>query len=421
MRIYTNITIFFLALRLLQGGTILAGEGAVALPPSAGLADYVKTGLLNHPGLKSDYQKYRAALHRVPQVKSLPDPMVSYTHFFEQVQTRTGPQENIYSITQTIPWMGKLRLQGSIASREAEAALRRYEKRRLQLIREISAAYYDYAYLGKESAITRKTLDLLRRLEESVDEQVRAGGEYSASLRLEVEKGKTEDRLSAVQSARARKSAALETSIGRKAGGTSLLPWPALADDGASREGRDRLKAQLLAQNPGLKAIREQLAAADDRVRLAKRSPIPDPTIGVNYIDIGGSGEDAVGMTLGFRIPLGWKKYKAERMEAEAIRQAAREQLTEQENTLLEELAVALADFDEAVDRAALFRDKLLPAAEEAVKVSETSYSAGKESILEVIDSERTLLELQKTYWRAVANSRARLIELRTLTGTEKP
>ena len=410
----------FAAVSLALSGYAYAEDGPVSLPQNARLADYVKVGLVNHPGLRSDYEEYLVAMQREPQVASLPDPVASYTNMFEEVQTRTGPQENLLSISQTVPWMGKLRLKSSIASREAEAALREYEQHRLHLIRDISIAYYDYAYLGKESAITQETLTLLRRLEESVTEKVRVGGDYSASLRLEVEMGKTEDRLRGLSRDRARKTAVLKALLGGSGAAEGLLPWPSLSESSVPREGRALLKERLLAQSPRLKAIDEKISAADERVRLAKKSPIPDPTIGVNYIDIGGAGEDAVGVTLGFRIPFGRKKYKAERLEAEARRRAIQGERAEEENKLIEELEASLSDLGEAADRVELYRDKLLSVAEEAVEVSETSYASGKAGILEVIDSERTLLDLQKIYWRAVADTRASLIELQTLVGTEE-
>ena len=62
-----------------------------ALPELPTLQDYIRVGLLRNPDLRGDYERWRAALERVPQVTSLPDPIFSYGHFIEEIQTRTGP------------------------------------------------------------------------------------------------------------------------------------------------------------------------------------------------------------------------------------------------------------------------------------------------------------------------------------------
>ena len=89
------------------------------------------------------------------------------------------------------------------------------------------------------------------------------------------------------------------------------------------------------------------------------------------------------------------------------------------ENELLEALSTAMSDFEEAADRVLLYRSKLLPSAREALEVTEAKYSAGEAPILDVIDSERTLLELQRIYWRAVGDAQSRLVEMQTLVGDE--
>ena len=389
------------------------------------LADYIAHGIEHNPGLQAAHQKHQAALQKIPQARALPDPKIMATHFVEDIQTRTGPQQNQVFVSQTFPWFGKLRLRGAVASKEAEAIQHAYEAELLALARDIGLSYYDYAYLGEETRITREVLELLERLEETVRAKVRAGGDQAQLLRLEVEIAKTRDALQGLEKQRESQSAGLNALLGRRE--TNALPWPSLPPLKHGAQGRSGLSRQLLEDNPELKALQSRIEKAAEAVALAKKSPIPDPTIGAGIFDTGdalnpattGSGDDPWAIQISFSIPLGQKKYKAERREAEANYEAAKQTLTNRENTLLAELERALSDLAEVEERIELYDETLLPKARQALEVTESSYRADRSSILDLIDSERTLLEIERTYQRAVANHYKAHVRLQTLTGRQ--
>lgn len=396
------------------------------LPEKPGLADYIRVGIANNPGLRSEYEKHQAALQQIPQAKGLPDPKFMATSFVRDVQTRTGPQRNQLAVGQTFPWFGKLRLQGEMASKEAQSIYHLYENHLLFVRKEISLAYYDYAYLGKATEITEKIITLLERLEPSVKEKVRVGNDYASLLRLQVEIGKNRDELQSLKKERQRQSSAFGVLLGRR--DHQLMPWIELEDFKDSRMDRTKLVKALIQRNPELKSIEERIAKAEKGVELSRLSPIPDPTIGVNYFDTGsalnpgtpGSGEDPWGIQVSFSIPFWFGKYKAEKKQALANQRSEEAMLTDRQNALLSELDSALEDFKEAQERVALYTKTLLPVARQAVEVSEESYKSNRSTILDVIDSDRTLLELEKTYWRAVANRHSSHVRLETLIGKRR-
>lgn len=402
------------------GAYAVAGDSAQT--PQT-LVDYVATGLRENPGLQAEYEKAQAALQRIPQAKGLPDPRIMATHFVEDIETRTGPQRNQLFVSQTIPWFGKLRLRGEVASKEAEAIQFAYESSVLALAREIALAYYDYAYLGEATRLTGEISDLLERLRETVDQKVRAGGNLAPLLRLEVELGKTRDLLQSFQKDRVTQSASLNAMLGRQS--RQPLPWPSMPRPSHHHEDPAALVADLIADNPELKAMRSRIAKAEEAVRLSKRSPIPDPTIGVGIFDTDdavnpatvGSGDDPWAIQLSFSIPLWSGKYRAEKEEALANYAAAKQALTDRENRLVAELEGKLQELAEIEQRVHLYADTLLPKARQAVELVETGYETDKFTILDLIDSERSLLEIEQNYWRAVADHYQILVRLRTLTG----
>lgn len=64
------------------------------------LEDYVAHGIAHNPGLRAAHQNHQAALAKIPQARALPDPKIMATHFVEDVQTRTGPQQNQVFVSQ---------------------------------------------------------------------------------------------------------------------------------------------------------------------------------------------------------------------------------------------------------------------------------------------------------------------------------
>ena len=130
------------------------GGDPSTLAADADVEDYVAFGLLNNPGLRAAFERWRAAVERIAQASTLPDPTFSYAHFVEEIQTRTGPQRNRFGLSQTIPWFGKLQLRGDIAAAEAESLWWQVQARRLALVREIKSTYHEYAYLAQAIQIT---------------------------------------------------------------------------------------------------------------------------------------------------------------------------------------------------------------------------------------------------------------------------
>ncbi len=86
-----------------------------SLTHTSTLADYLRYAALNNPGLEAAFERWQAELEKVPQVRALPDPILTYAHFIEEVETRVGPQESKLSLLQKFPWFGKRRLRGEAA------------------------------------------------------------------------------------------------------------------------------------------------------------------------------------------------------------------------------------------------------------------------------------------------------------------
>ena len=406
-------------------GVFFSGLAVASDPPAfaseqVSLAYYLERAQSANPQLKAFDQRYRAVTQRVSQVSALPDPVFQVTSFVESVQTRTGPQENVFMLSQKIPWFGKLGRQEDTASAEAEALWYAYQSQHLSLARRVSLAFFEYGYTKEAIRLTKENRDLLRNLEPIVQVKVEGGADLNALLRLKVEIGKVDDQLQSLKQRQIAQSAGIVKLLALPDSG--ILPWPQWEPpDVVSLDGLSLIKS-IETNNPDLEMLRRKVSSAAARREIAKLESYPDFSLGINYIQIGepgtavsDAGKDAWGVTVAVNIPIWFEKYQSARAEALATQRASENELTNRFNELRADFSASMALLDDANRRLQLYGDELLSLAKQAVENSRTSYESGRTGILEVIDSERSLLDLQLLYWRAAADAWQQRIIIQTL------
>lgn len=388
------------------------------------LKTYVEYSLAHNPKIKAYLDKYQATLEEIPQAGSLPDPNFKYTHLIEAIQTRTGPQRNQFFISQKFPWIGTLQSQTRLAEQLAESKWAEYGAQYLDTIEAVGVAFYDYAYLNKATEITNQNITLLKKLEAIIGEKVKAGGDYQQLLKIQVELEKGEDSLNTLVRERHRQTAKLSALLNRN--NNQLLPWPILMEPTHFKTIECDLIDTLRESNPAIKMLEHQNLAQEYKIKLAKLKQLPDVTIGFNYFETGqaispntpGSGKDPYGVTFSINIPIWFSKNMALTREARADKRAVNYMLCEKINELESRLTSSMEHYNESLERIKLYKSSLLPKARHALAIMEDSYIAGRSEILDLIDSQRILLELELVFWRAIADAKKAEISIQTLLGS---
>ena len=387
-----------------------------ALDPRAELAEYARYAESHNPKLKQALARYKAALEKVAPASAWVDPRLTYGYFARPVETRTGPQEMRFSAAQTFPWKGKLELKGRIAQQEAAVEGQRYETVRRSLIFEVKAAYYDYYFLQRAIAVTEENLRLLAHLEEVGRARYRGGtGEYAPVLKAQVELGRIEDQLRSLRQRQRPVTARLNAVLGRTA--TAPIVVPDSLPMPASDLDEEVLKARLQAANPTLQMRQVQARAQSLGVELAGKQFYPDLTVSLDYIHIGDRGENPLMAMATINLPLWRSSYEAGERAAKLSYQAALQGVADEKNRLVAELELTLYKRRDAQSRSILYRDSLLPKAEQALNVTQRAFAADRSDFLAVIDAQRTLLEFQLAYERARTDQALHWAEIEKLVG----
>jgi len=396
------------------------------LTESSGLSDYLAYAALNNPGLEAAFNRWKAALERVPQVKALPDPRFEYKYFIQEIETRVGPQQHSFGITQLFPWFGKLDIRGDVAMQGANAAGEHYKALKLKLFFEVKDAYYEYYYLTKSIAITKENVSLIKHLESVARSRYKAAAaSHPDVIRAQVELGKLEDRYRTLLDLREPIVARLNAALNRPV--ELDIPWPGEIELEDVHVADKELLAELMNENPELKALDFEITRNRRSIELAKKDYYPDFTLGLNFIDTdelsagppSDNGKDPVIAMISINLPIWRAKYDAGVREATALHLAARRDRMEKANSLSWQLKMALYRVRDAERKIDLYRDTLLPKAKESLKVTESGFRSASGSFTDLVDAQRILLEFSLAYERALADHAQSLAKLEMLVGRE--
>ncbi len=144
---YINNGIFFLSRLLLAVLFLIAIFTGITL--SEDKVDVLKIrwvideALRMNPELQSAKLGWDASTEKVLQEKALDDPVMGFTYFGEQVQTRVGEKQAGVMASQKIPFYGKLRLQGEVAKNEAKVFGERYRTLEREIVAKTKSAFYE--------------------------------------------------------------------------------------------------------------------------------------------------------------------------------------------------------------------------------------------------------------------------------------
>jgi len=392
-------------------------------PAHAALATEV---LERNPDLARLRALASASAARAPQVRALPDPMVSLTAFALTPETRVGPQEAAAAISQRFPWFGKLELKEQQALLDAEAAKQAVEAKRLALITETRRLAYELGFLAAQETILREDRETLVHYEELARARYASGvGLEQAVIKLQAEITRDDNRLLDLANRRAALASALDALRDRPAGG--VPPGLTLPEGPSPLATLDlaALRAVAVELRPEVARARAMIAAAGVGGQLARKEFRPDLTLGLGYTLVGkradapgrampppGNGDDILGVTIGVNLPIWREKLEAGVVEASSRETAAQEELRSTVTGIDQSLGELVARLPLLDEQVGLFAGLLSTQAAEALRSAEAAYAAGSASALDLLDAERVLLEVRIGTARMRADSliaRARL------------
>ncbi|WP_372796067.1 TolC family protein [Pontiella sp.] len=408
-------------LSMLLQTAVLASQ-ADTLQTNLTLQAALRYGAENNPKVQSAFHQWKGAEENIAVQKALPDPMLTYGYYFESVETKVGPQNQQFKLAQTIPGFGKISAKKAIAAAAAASMMEGYHQEKLNLDLMITQAYAELYYLKRSIDITGDSISLMQELEQVARTRYRSGSPMAPLLQAQVELGRLEDRLASLNDLREPRVARLNAALNRPV--NAPLPWPADLPYSVVEVDETRLLSELNRTSHELAALVHNVEQGSHRVQLARRERLPDFTLGVQYIQTGDSstpvtdsGKDPIIGTIGINLPLWPGKNRARVAAADYQKTAAQLTLENREQTLDADIQQTLYKLRDADRQINLYKDSLIPKAEQSLEVNRKAFEAGQMEFINLIDAERMLLEFELSHERALANHLKYRAELSMLTG----
>ncbi len=401
-------------------------EAIPAFDSTTTLDNYLVVAMKRNPGLRTAYNDWIADLKKSDYAGSLPDPMFNYGYFVQKVETRVGPQEQRFGLHQAFPWFGTLGAKSDMAFAMSQASYRKFEAARLQLFFQVKAAYFNYYYLGQDLQITRDNLELLKFWESVAQAKYRVGlKKHPDVIKAQVELGKLEDHLQTLQEKQLPLAAHLRALLNLP--DSVELPVPSRISVAEAPLNEDSVTSVIVQNNPNLKALQAVVTREEAGERLAGKMAMPSFSLGVDYIQTGEalnpnlaeSGKDPWMVGASLTLPIWFGKNKARKEEARARRRAAEYKLSDSENQLVATAQQVLFEYSDALRKTKLYRDGLVPKAQESLNAIYTAYQAGETDFLNVLDAQRQLFDFQLTVARQKSMLATKRAQLEMLSGKE--
>lgn len=363
---------------------------------------YVNYALAHHPGLRASWERWSAQTHRVAEERRLPMPVVTYSLFVRQVETRVGPQRHRLSVRQRFPWPGELIAGVDAAAAQARATQRDFEAEALELREGVLRAYWHLWLIREVRIVQREQLDMLAGVAEVARGRLEVQEGSLADLQqVDLEIARLDDELRGIDELEFEASARLLDAVGAPPGTdtptSDLSPSLELPD-----ETEGQLRASLIS-HPRLERWSAASESAQLRVEEARNARAPSLSVGLDWIEVGparsvalnDSGKDAVAISVGIELPLWQSNYAETQRSAEASTAAARSEWLNVRNRAAADLSASSSRVRDTARRADLLENTLIPQAEIALESTLGGYTAGEGGLASILLAERDLLELR--------------------------
>lgn len=364
------------------------------------LDDYFKIAAENNPGLQAVYKEYEASLQKMPQVSTLPDPTFSFGYFISPVETRVGPQQAKFSLTQMFPWFGTLKAQGNVAALMAEAKFQNFIDARNRLYFQVASAYYPLYELKDFVRIEQENISILESYKTIATQKFKNGtGTMVDVLRVDIMLKDAQTNLSILRD----KEKPLLTTLNKLLNRSENEPVQ-ISDTLKSVILLDNYrKDSLIVANPKLKALDLKLQASQAAEIVAQKQGLPKLGIGLDYVLVGertdismpDNGKNVLMPMVSISIPIFRAKYNASVKESQLMQESYTLQKQEVTNTLFSEYEMILFQVQQQLQLISLYQQQI-QTSQQSLNLLFTSYGNSGKEFEEALRMQQQLLKYQK-------------------------
>jgi outer membrane protein TolC len=376
---------------IIGSGTVLAAEEEAleSQEPPLTISWVVEEAASNNPDIRASLNRWEASQEAIDVARSLDDPKLGF-----QLRNEKNP----------------LQFEGG------GKRYRRWE----ETIRIITAlaktAYYGLHYIHKAIDINEGNKDLLAKFAKIAETRYKVGKAPQRDvLAAQVELAKIINDLQVLGEEKRSAETRINTLLNREP--EAPLGKPEDYTPHKFSINLEDVEALAVKNRPELKKFGLAVKKNKSVHKLAKKDLyFPDPEVGLHYMQSEVMA-DSWRSQVGINVPWIWGKHRAKVRETKQTVKAAQADYQAVQNAVLFEVKDVWVKATNARSTAKIYSENVIPLAEQSLKAAITEYKTEKIDFLTLIDSERTLLDAELVYYRALADFETNLAELERAVG----
>lgn len=388
--------------------TMLATFPAVAAenPEPLSLQQVVNTAVTTNPAVIESQKRWEEKQARIPLATAWQNPQFGIMKD-DIPNTSLNPANAMmteYSFRQDIMNPSKLKAMGKMADSDAQMARYNLQDKQMEIYAEAKAAYYDLLYAEKALEIGKENQQLMGQLVQIAQVNYSTGMvPLQDTLRAQTEFSSMTSDLLNMASMGAVAKAKLNTVLGRAAD----TPLTVKEEFNAPPPNFNLANLQQSAQTdkPAVVGMERQVEMAKNGVTLARKQQLPDYQFTLSYKDKKQTEmsiePDTWSVEVMVMLPIWQGKNKAEIRSADANLAASQAALANMQNMAGLDLQMALTEAQSSWRRIELYKNTVIPQAEQTYQAGVVSYTNGKVDFMAVLDSLNALRNAKLDYYKA--------------------
>lgn len=377
------------------------------------LDDYLEAAASNNPSLKAVYYEFEASLKRIPQVRALEDPRLSFGYFISPIETRVGAQQARFSLSQMFPWFGTLKAKEEAARLHSESKYQDFLKAKNELFLKVKLAYFPIDELKEHIRLEKQNLEILKAYKQLATTSFASGiGSLSDVLRVEI---MIEDVKSDIQLLRDQiKPQTIQFNrLLNRADSIEVIISDSLTIDKSLNYAE---ADSVFKNNPQILKLEKRLSALKAEELVAQKNGLPQIGVGLDYalisertdlaagVNIPDNGRNALMPMVTMSLPVFRKKYQAAAAQNQLMQKSIEYNMKGVENDLMSHYVRNLYELDKAISLDQLYRQQMKKT-EQVINLLYTYYSNSGKDFDEVLKMQQQLLK----YKMAQASAKVRL------------
>ena len=375
----------------------------------------VRLALENNPELRASSGRIDAAAGRAYQSKLWTNPELTLSA--EDWPVSGGgdfsDSKQTIGVAQTIPFPGKKKRDRQIGVSGIRLSEADLTLRRVELVRDVKSAFYQVLAAERLVDVAAELVKVAESSASTARKRVAAGAAADQEqLRAEIPLEQARTELSGFQRELTTARQTLALLLGRP--DLTEAPVSGALAETASLTLLDQGPEQWLSSHPSVVAVKTSRDRAELELRRARLEPYPDVRMGVAGGRIGETGQSIIQMGLSIPLPI-IDRSKGKKQEAQANVRIAEADQVAVEQRLLREWGTASKRFRTAVEQVASYRERILPKADEALRLVQAGFEQGKFGFIDLLDTQRTTAEARLAYQQKLLELSVAQAELESL------